>query len=66
MKIRILIFVGIWWLLFWGYWTLLVCGFAGESPTRAIFLQHCFTSLFIFLLVGLGPIVLTILKMRER
>jgi hypothetical protein len=64
MSIRVLIFLEVFWLLFWGFWTFLGIGFSGEQAT-AVFLQDSFMFFLIFLFVGVGPLLLTISRVRK-
>lgn len=64
MKTTILISLGIAWLMFCGFVAFLACGFAGEQPPGGQ-LRDCLIILLIFLIVGVGPIVVAVLVLRR-
>ena len=65
MRTTILISLGIAWLMFCGFWALLTCGFADEQPPAGQ-LRDCLTILLIFLVVGVGPIIVAGLVLKRK
>jgi hypothetical protein len=59
MSLRVLIFLELFWLLFWGFCSFIGIAFSTEQPTAG-FLRDSFWFLLFFLFVGVGPLALTI------
>ena len=59
MSLRFLIFLELLWLSFCGFWTFIAILFSGEQ-LAADFLWNGIKFLLVFLVIGVGPLALTI------
>lgn len=59
MSLRFLIFLELLWLSFCGFWMFIAILFSSEQPA-ADFLWNCIWFLLVFLVIGVGPLALTI------